>query len=169
MLAATALGLAGDSVESTRFVNDLNRRYPEDTVVQYNSLLTIRLAAALRNVSQLTELVRVSDPYEMVGPNMSVSFCCYPVYLRGKAYLAMKQGTRAAAEFEKILDHPGVVGNVPIGALAHLELGRAYVLTGDLGKARSAYQDFFATWKDADPELPVLKQAKAEYTRLLAP
>jgi hypothetical protein len=95
-----------------------------------------------------------------------LTFVLYPVYLRGGAYLAAKQGSAAANEFQKILDHPGVVRNEPIGALAHLGLGRAYVLSGEQGKAKGAYQDFLALWKDADPDVPILKEAKAEYSKL---
>jgi hypothetical protein len=87
----------------------------------------------------------------------------YPVYVRGEAYLAAHQGSEAVAEFQKILDQRGVVGNEPIGALAHLGLARAYALRSDSAKARAAYNDFFALWKDADPDIPILQQAKAEY------
>ena len=90
----------------------------------------------------------------------------YPVYVRGEAYLAAHQGAEAAAEFQKILDHRGIVANDPIGALAHLQLGRALVLAGDKAKAKTAYQDFLTLWKDADPDIPILRQAKAEYSRL---
>jgi len=90
----------------------------------------------------------------------------YPVYVRGEAYLAAHRGSETAAEFQKILDHRGVVINEPIGALAHLGLGRAYALQGDTTKARAAYQDFLTLWKDADPDIPILKQAKAEYAKL---
>ena len=90
----------------------------------------------------------------------------YPVFVRGEAYLAARQGSEAAAEFKKILDHPGIVLNQPIGALAHLGLARAYVLQGDTAKAKAAYRDFLTLWKDADPEIPIYKQAKAEYARL---
>lgn len=90
----------------------------------------------------------------------------YRAYVRGLAYLAAHQGREAAAEFQKILDHRGIVVCDPIGALAHLQLGRAYALAGDQTKARSAYQDFLTFWKDADPYIPILKQAKAEYARL---
>jgi eukaryotic-like serine/threonine-protein kinase len=86
--------------------------------------------------------------------------------LRGEAFLAMRQGTAAAAEFQKILDHPGLVRSEPIGALAHLQLGRAYALAGDKDKAKSAYNDFLTLWRDADPDVPVLKEAKVEYTKL---
>ena len=89
-----------------------------------------------------------------------------PVYVRGEAYLAAHRGKEAVTEFQKILDHRGIVLNEPIGALAHLQLGRAYAMQGDTAKARSAYQDFLTLWKDADPDIPILKQAKAEYAKL---
>jgi hypothetical protein len=112
-------------------------------------------------------LLAVSAPYEL-GQATVLSFCLYGVYLRGEAYLATNQGSVAAAEFQRILDHPGLVTNEPIGALAHLGLGRAYVLMGDTSKGKSAYQDFLTLWKDADPEIPILKEAKAEYAKLTA-
>jgi hypothetical protein len=90
----------------------------------------------------------------------------YPVYLRGQAYLLARQGKEAAVEFQKIIDHRGIVLNFPLAALAHLGLGRAYAMASDTAKARTAYQDFFALWKDADPDIPILKQAKAEYAKL---
>ena len=90
----------------------------------------------------------------------------YPVYLRGQAYLAAHKGREAAAEFQKILERRGIVINDPIGALAHLGLGRAHVLQGDTAKAKAAYQDFLTLWKDADPDIPILKAAKAEYGKL---
>ena len=90
----------------------------------------------------------------------------YPAYLRGQAYLKLRQGSAAAAEFQKIVDHPGAILYDPTGALAHLGLARAYALSGDTAKARIAYQDFFALWKNADPDLPILKEAKAEYAKL---
>ncbi len=95
-----------------------------------------------------------------------MNFSLYPVYLRGEAYLEAKQAAAAAAEFEKILDHPGVVVNEPIGALARLELGRAYAMSGNMGKAKSTYKDFLTLWKDGDPDIPILKQAKAGYAKL---
>jgi tetratricopeptide (TPR) repeat protein len=90
----------------------------------------------------------------------------YPVYVRGLAYLASHRGNEAAAEFQKILDHRGIVLNEPIGALAHLQLGRAYAMQGDTAKAEATYQDFLTLWKDADPDISILKQAKAEYAKL---
>ncbi|MGC2329844.1 MAG: winged helix-turn-helix domain-containing protein [Candidatus Acidiferrales bacterium] len=177
-LSATALGLAGDSVQTARLDRDLNSRFPQDTVVQSNLLPTIRLAAALRGgaSSKLTEALSIATPYELGQTTNSVTFCLYPAYLRGEAFSAAHQGRRAAAEFQKILDHPGVVQNEPIGALAHLEIARGYALEARSAqgtdadaaraKARAAYQDFLKLWKDADPDIPILKQAKAEYAEL---
>jgi ATP/maltotriose-dependent transcriptional regulator MalT len=107
-----------------------------------------------------------SAPYELGAASQNLNFLLYPVYLRGVAYVAAKQGSAAAAEFQKILDHPGVVLNQPIGSLARLGLARAYTLSGETAKARTAYQDFFALWKDADPGVPILLQAKAAYAKL---
>jgi hypothetical protein len=90
----------------------------------------------------------------------------YPAYLRGQAYLAAHNGSAAATEFQKLLDHRGIVINFPLGALAHLGLARAYALSGDTAKGKTAYQDFFALWKDADPDIPILNEAKAEYGKL---
>jgi eukaryotic-like serine/threonine-protein kinase len=91
----------------------------------------------------------------------------YPAYVRGQAYLLAHNGTAAAAEFQKLLDHRGIVLNFVAGSLAHLQLGRACAMAGDTAKAKSAYQDFLALWKDADPDIPILKEAKAEYAKLL--
>jgi len=90
----------------------------------------------------------------------------YPVYLRRQAYLLAHQGKEAAAEFQRMIDHRGIILNFPLGALAHVGLGRAYALQGDTARSSAAYQDFFTLWKDADPGIPILKQAKAEYAKL---
>jgi eukaryotic-like serine/threonine-protein kinase len=108
----------------------------------------------------------VSAPHELGQAAQQATFVLYPVYVRGLAYLTAKQSVAAAGEFQKVVDHPGLVQNEPIGALAHLGLGRAYVLSGDAGKARAAYQEFFALWKDADSDIPILNQARAEYAKL---
>jgi hypothetical protein len=115
------------------------------------------------------ETLRVAAPHELGSPRSAISGlfgALYPVYVRGVAYLRAKQGSEAAAEFRRILDHPGIVVSDPIGALSHLQIGRAYALLGEKGKARSAYQHFFTLWKDADPDIPVLKQAESEYANL---
>jgi eukaryotic-like serine/threonine-protein kinase len=167
-LSAIALGLAGDSAYATRLADDLGKRFPESTIVQSNYLPTIHAAALLRSgdASKATETLASAAPYELGTNFVTLNFVLYLVYLRGEAYLAAKQGTAAAAEFHKILDHPGVVRSEPIGALAHLELGRAYALSGDTYKARSAYNDFLTLWKNADPDIPILQQAKREYAKL---
>jgi tetratricopeptide (TPR) repeat protein len=167
-MSALALGLAGDPAQAERLAADLAKRFPEDTVVQSNYLPMIRAAIALRNHDgeHAIDALAASVPYELGQTNTSLTFALYPVYLRGEAYLAARQGASAATEFQKILDHPGVVGNEPIGALAHLGLGRAYALQGDTAKARAAYEDFLALWKDADPDVPILGQAKAEWAQL---
>jgi tetratricopeptide (TPR) repeat protein len=167
-MSALALGLAGDPEQAERLASDLAKRFPEDTIQQSNYLPMIRAAIALRNhdSGHAIDALAVSAPYELADTNTSFTFALYPVYLRGEAYLEARQGASAASEFQKILDHAGVVGNEPIGALAHLGLGRAFALQGDTSKARAAYDDFFALWKNADPDVPILAQAKAEYAQL---
>jgi tetratricopeptide (TPR) repeat protein len=166
--SAIALALAGETAQAERLADDLNKRFPEDTVVKFDFLPMIRGALLLptRDSARAIEPLAVSAPYELGETNTSFTFALYPVYLSGEAYLAAKQGKEAVGEFQKILDHAGVVGNEPIGALAHLGLGRAYVLAGDNAKAKTAYEDFLALWKDADPDIPILQQAKAEYSQL---
>ncbi len=166
--SAIALGLAGDSARAGQLAAELAKRFPEDTIVQFDYLPMIRAAIALRGgePGKAVEALAPSAPYELGHTNSTFTFGLYPVYLRGEAYLGAKQGAAAATEFQKILDHPGVVGNEPIGALAHLGLGRAFAMTGDNAKTKSAYQDFLALWKNADPDIPILKQAKAEYAKL---
>ncbi len=167
-MSAIVLGLAGDSATAMRVADDLNRRLPEDTIVQYDYLPMIRAAVALHNGAAEKAIAALAPAaaYELGAASQNLNFLAYPVYLRGLANLAAKRGPDAAAEFQKILDHPGVVLNEPIGTLAVLGLGRAYVLAGDSAKARTEYQNFFALWKDADPSVPILQQAKAEYSRL---
>jgi ATP/maltotriose-dependent transcriptional regulator MalT len=111
--------------------------------------------------------LEAAAPYEL-GLAGGTTFLTnmYPVYIRGQAYLAAHEGSQAAAEFQKILDHSGVVLNEPIGALAHLGLARAYVLQGDTADARASYKDFLTLWKDADPEVPIFIAAKSESARL---
>ncbi|HEY2820363.1 MAG TPA: protein kinase [Candidatus Acidoferrum sp.] len=166
--SAVALGLAGDSARAERLVADLGKRFSEDTIVKFNYLPMIRAATALHSGDgkRAIDALSASAPYELGETNTSFTFALYPVYLRGEAYLAAKQGAAAGNEFQKILDHAGLVGNEPLAALAHLGLGRAYALAGDSAKSKTAYQDFFALWKDADPDVPILKQVKAEYAKL---
>ncbi|HEV2388530.1 MAG TPA: serine/threonine-protein kinase [Candidatus Acidoferrales bacterium] len=165
---ALALALAGDGSGAQKLADDLAQRFPQDTVVRLNFLPEIRAAIALGkgDPSKAIEELQAASPYELGGPGQLLPLALYPVYVRGLAYLAAHQGSAAAAEFQKIADHPGVVFNEPIGALARLGLGRAWAVAGDQARARKAYQDFFALWQHADPETPVLQAAKAEYARL---
>ena len=166
-LSAVALAMAGNSVDATRLADDLAQRFPENTFVLFDYLPTIHAAVLLQRgkPAKAIEALAAAAPHEL-GSNETLNFVLYPVYLRGEAYLRGKQGSAAAAEFQRILDQPGVARNAPIGALAHLQLSRAYALSGDTGRARNAYQDFFALWKDADADIPILKQARAEYSSL---
>jgi eukaryotic-like serine/threonine-protein kinase len=161
--AALALALAGDLAQATRLADDLNKRFPQHTIVQSGFLPMIHGAIALDggNGAKAIEALTPAAPYDFGG-----SFPGYPAYFRGRAYLKLGQGGAAVAEFQKIVDHPGETVNDPVGALAHLGLARAYALSGDTQKARTAYQDFLALWKDAAPDIPILKQAKAEYAKL---
>jgi DNA-binding winged helix-turn-helix (wHTH) protein/tetratricopeptide (TPR) repeat protein len=164
-LAALALAFAGDSVRAGTLADDLGNRFPEHTIVQSYYVPTIRaqLALSRKDPSRAIEILQAASPYEL-----SAGGRLYPVYVRGESYLAAHRGDKAAAEFQKILDHRGIVVNSPIGVLAHLGLGRAYALSGDKSKAKSAYQEFLSFWKDADPDpdIRILKQAKAEYAKL---
>jgi hypothetical protein len=166
-LSAIASGLAGDSTGRTRLADDLAKRFPEDTFVQSNYLPTIQAADWLGggDAARATEALAAAARYDL-GGNQTLNIVLYPIYLRGEAYLTANRGSAAAAEFQRILDHPGVVRNEPIGALAHLGLGRAFALSGDKIKAKLAYQEFLNLWKDSDPDIPVLQQAKAEYSKL---
>jgi eukaryotic-like serine/threonine-protein kinase len=168
-LAALALATAGDATRAQALTDDFSKRFSEDTIVQFIYLPTIRAQLALihRDASKAIELLQPAAHYELgqMG-NGGVTPGLYPVWVRGEAFRVSGQGSEAAREFQKILDHRGVVMFEPIGALAHLGMARAYALQGDTAKAHVAYQDFFALWKDADPDIPILITAKAEYAKL---
>ena len=159
--AALALAFAGVAEQARTVAYDVAKRYPQDTLVQFVFLPIIQaqLELSRKDSVKALEALRTTAPYEL-------AFGLYPLYLRGEAHLTAHQGREAAAEFQKVLDHRGAVGNEPIGALAHLGLARAYLLQGESTKALAAYKDFLTLWKDADPDIPVLKQAKAEYAKL---
>jgi len=163
--AALVLARSGDVKRSEALADELNKRFPSDTYLQRYWLPTIRSAIALARKNPAAAIASLqSVSYEFGAPGTPGAL--YPVYYRGEAYLALHDGSQAAAEFQKILDRRGIVGTCPLGALAHLQIGRAYTMTGDKAKARTAYQDFLALWKDADPGIPILKEAKAEYAKL---
>ncbi|HZM09231.1 MAG TPA: protein kinase, partial [Candidatus Limnocylindrales bacterium] len=168
--AALALASAGGAARAQKLVDKLNREFPLDTVIQNYSLPSIRAAIELEknDPAKAIDLLKAAVPYDLGSTSKSVVFYgyLYPVYIRGQAYLKASQGQQAAAEFQKVLDHRGIVGNFVFGALAHLQLGRAQSMMGDKEAARKSYQDFFALWKDADPDIPILHSAKAEYAKL---
>ena len=166
--AAIAFAVAEDSAQAARVEDELNKNFPSDTIVQSDYLSMARAATALRSGDSARAIqdLEASRAYEFGETNSSFTFAGYPVYMRGEAELAAKQPATAIVEFQKILDHSYIVGNEPIGALAHLGLARTYAMQGDTAKAKVAYQDFFALWQHADPDIPALKQAKAEYTKL---
>ena len=167
--AALALARAGDAIRAQKLVDNLNREFPLNTMMQNYWLPSIRAAVELEKnePAKAIELLKAALPYEL-GSTSKIAFSgyLYPAYIRGQAYLRAGQGQQAAAEFQKLLDHPGIVRNFVLGALAHLQLGRAQALMGDKEAARKSYQDFFALWKDADPDIPILHEAKAEYGNL---
>ena len=168
--ALLALAYAGDNTKLQVLKDNLGKRFPEDTIVQFNYLPSLRakFAVSKGNAAAAIENLRADAPYDFAQTDASTYnwTALYPVFVRGEAYLAAHRGSEAAAEFQKILDHRGIVLNEPIGALAHLGLARAYAMQGSTAKAKTSYQDLFALWRDADPDIPILKQAKGEYTRL---
>jgi len=164
--AAIALGLVGDSTQAIHLANDLSRRLAKDTLAQAEAVPLAYAASILGKANSSETANRVIEALEAAAPYELGAAQLYPAYLRGEAYLVMRQPMKAAAEFQKFLDHPSIVLNEPMGALAHLQIGRAYSMQGDAARARAAYQDFLALWKDADPDIPILKQAKAENAKL---
>jgi serine/threonine protein kinase/tetratricopeptide (TPR) repeat protein len=167
--AALAYALAGDATHAQSLADDLAKRFPLDTVVQSVWLPTIhaQIETGRKNPARSIELLQTAAPYELgMLSGSATNSCLYPVYVRAEAYLSAQKSQLAVAEFQKILDHRGLLWNCATGALAHLGLARAYVLQGDTVKAKSAYQDFVALWKDADPDIPILIAAKSEYAKL---
>ena len=169
LLAALALARSGDTVQSSALADKVAAEFERDTMIQAYWLPTIRAAIAIDrgDAQKAFELLSMTSEYELGEPVQWPSHgTLYPVYVRGEAYLRGGDGVQAATEFQKIIDHRGIVANFPLGVLAHLQLGRAYKLAGDAGKARDAYAAFLVAWLRADPDIPVLKQAKAEYAGL---
>ena len=168
--AAILSALTGDAAQAQKLAGDLNKNFPESTYVQFDSLPAIAALLALHqgNANAAVEAFQPIASHELAIPLRAIIFPQIPLYVRGLAYLAAHRGAQAAAQFQMLVDFPGTIPNSPFHALAHLGLGRAYALTGEEDKARAAYEDFLALWKDADPDIPVLKQAKAEYAKLSA-
>jgi DNA-binding winged helix-turn-helix (wHTH) protein/tetratricopeptide (TPR) repeat protein len=167
-LAAIALGVGGDPSQAERLANELAHNFPQDTVFQFNAVPSIRAAVALSsgNPAQAIEVLQIAQRYALGQTDEPVGFTMYPVYLRAQAYAAVHR-PEAVGEFQRILDHPGIVQNELIAALAHLGLARAYAAANDNIQARAAYNEFLTLWKGADQDLPILKSAELEQAKLL--
>ncbi|MBV8050681.1 MAG: protein kinase [Acidobacteriaceae bacterium] len=169
LLVALALARSGDTAQSSALADKVAAEFERDTMIQAYWLATIRATIAIDrgDPKKAVELLSMASEYELGEPVQWPSHgTLYPVYVRGEAYLREGDAVQAATEFQKMIDHRGIVANFPLGALAHLQLGRAYKLAGDVGKAREAYAAFLLVWLNADPDIPILKQAKAEYAKL---
>ena len=168
MLSALALARSGESARARTIVGELEKSYPSQTVLKVYWLPTVRAAIELsaNNAAQSLVDLEAAAPYELGEPSQFQLGTLYPAYVRGLVYLAQRNGPAAAGEFQKIIDHRGIALNFVTAALAHLQIGRAYAMAGDTAKAKTAYQDFLTLWKDADPDIPILKEAKAEYAKL---
>jgi len=167
-LAALALARTGDTTRAQRLADTLNKDFPQNTIVQGYWLPSVHAAIEIseNHAARALEILQAARSYELGQSQPFQSGLLYPVYLRGQAYLLGHQGDEAQVEFQKLIDHRGIVLNFPLGALAHLQIARTFSMQGDPGKTRLAYQDFFNLWKDADSDIPILKQAKAEYAKL---
>jgi outer membrane protein assembly factor BamD (BamD/ComL family) len=165
--AAFALASIGETPRAKALAEELEKNYPSNTMLKLYWLPTINAAIEISkgNSSQGVSDLESAAPYELGDAETFINYL-YPAYVRGQAYLLAHNGTAAAAEFQKLLDHRGIVGNFVTGSLAHLQAGRAYAMAGDTAKAKAAYQDFLTLWKDADPDIPLLKEAKTEYAKL---
>ena len=167
---AFALALLHESAQAGEIESDLEKRYPEDTSVQFSYLPTLRALDALNqeDPAKALEMTQAAAPYELAVPGTahftgnSFFGALYPVYVRGLAYARLGRYREAAAEFQKILDHPGIVLNDPIGPMARLQLARALSASGERAKSAAVYKDLLNIWKDADPDIPRVQEAKAE-------
>jgi tetratricopeptide (TPR) repeat protein len=169
VLSALTLARSGETAQSRTIIEALQKSEPTNTYlkVYWFPVNEASIAMAQQAPDRALVALEPSLPYELGNPPPTVNTgMIYPAYIRGLAYLAQKNGPAAAAEFQKFLDHPGIIQNFLLGSLAHLQLGRAYAISGDTAKAKAAYKDFLTPWKDADPDIPILKEAKAEYAKL---
>jgi tetratricopeptide (TPR) repeat protein len=168
VMVALALARAGDTAGAEKLAAELEKTFPLDTLVQRYWLPTIRAVVALerQDAKRAIDLLKTARMIELSGLTGDLTIFMSPPYVRGEAYLMLHDGNAAVAEFQKFIDHRGLVVNFPWGALARLGLARAYALQGDTAKARAAYQDFLTLWKGADPDVPILRRAKAEYAKL---
>ena len=169
ILAGLALARAGDTLAAEKLSRELEKMYPPDSlyVLYWGSSIHAAVDLHRNNPDRAIHSLQAASDVELSVDSVLPGATMHPVYFRGLAYLASHQSPEAAAEFQKMIDHRGLIANCPLGALAHLQLGRAYAMAGETAKARAAYQDFLTLWKDADADIPIYKQAKAEYAKLL--
>ena len=167
-LAALVMARIGNSLKAISFAEQLDNDYPSNTFIQKYWLPIIHAETELHQDKawQAVDTLNIVGPLDLAAPDALTISTLFPAYERGQAYLAAREGGKAAAEFQKLIDHPGMVLNFPLGALARLGLARAYTMQSDTAKAKAAYQDFLTLWKDADPDIPILIAAKAEYAKL---
>jgi eukaryotic-like serine/threonine-protein kinase len=167
LMAALTLARIGEASRAKALAEELQKDYSTNTLLKRYWLPTINAAAETGkgNSSQAILDLEAAAPYELGLAGTFISNL-YPANVRGQAYLSAHNGTAVAAEFQKLLDHKGIVVNFVTGSLGHLQIGRAHAMADDTAKAKAAYQEFFTLWKDADPDVPILKQAKAEYAKL---
>ena len=168
LFAALTLARTGDAARAKALAEGLEKNNPTDTMLKLYRLPTINAAIELSkgNSSQAIVDLEAAAPYELGTPPQRQLGTLYPAYLRGQACRPAHHGTAAATEFQKLLDHRSIVLNYVTGALAHLQIGRAYAMAGDATKAKAAYQDFLTLWKDADPDIPILKEARRSTHKL---
>ena len=166
------MALSGESYRSERIANQLEKKFPEDTSVRYSYVPELRALVALNHgePAKALEAIKIAKPYETGWPssvNTGSFGALYPIYVRGKAYLRASEGAKAAAEFQKILDQAGIAYFDPvIGVAARFHLGRAYMMAGDHVRAKQAFKEIVTFWKNADRDIPILKQAQAELAKL---
>ena len=169
-LAALTLACTGDLARAKTIADELQKQFPANTLLNVYWLPVVRAYLEIRRgrLAQALKFLEDAAPYDLAfpQPQFSQGGLLYPAYVRGQAYLALHQGKEAGVEFQKFLDHRTIVANSPLASLARVGLARAYAMQGDTVKAKAAYQDFLGLWKDADPDIPILKQAKAEYAKL---
>jgi tetratricopeptide (TPR) repeat protein len=168
VLGALTLARIGDFTQAQELLKQLEQSYPSSTHLKVYWFPVITAAVDLREgtLSKSFASLEIVAPYELAQPSPNETGTLYPPYLRGQAYLAADNGAAAAVEFQKLLDHPGIIANFETGALARLQLARAFALAGETTKARTRYQDFLNLWKEADADIPILTAAKSEYAKL---
>jgi len=168
VLSAVALARSGDAAKARALATELEKSYPTDTLLKLYWLPTINAAVELsrNNAAEAVKSLEATAPYDLAEPPPLLVAGLYPVYLRGQAYLMAHNGPAAAAEFQKVLDHRTMVLNFFTGSLSHLQVGRAYMIAGDPSKAKAAYQDFLNLWKNADSDIPIFNDAKAEFAKV---